>query len=458
MARPLDPPPELMDVVSRLRPANPVILESSGGPSAVSRFSIVGLPSAELDLPVASPTIPGDPVSVQLEEVLGTIPGAKGIPPPAPWEDLPFMGGWIGYFAFELGRAFEHLPSRIPPSDCPPVRLLEIPAAIVHDRRRRAAVLVVAPPPAPNAREAYARGLAELDALQALCLNRATEPSTAFTPLGPLRSTHSKEDYCRMVDDARAFIHAGDIFQVNLSQRFQARVKGDPFELYRTLRRASPAPFSAYLDFGDVQIVGSSPERFLLLDGDVIETRPIKGTYPRGVDPREDNALADALRIDPKECAEHVMIVDLERNDLGRLAARDSVEVRGLLRVERYPQVLHLVSTVRARLSRPLSLWELLRQTFPGGSITGAPKIRALEIIDALERCPRGIYTGALGYISFSGRIDLNIAIRTIIVRGGRLDLQVGGGIVAASDPAREYEETRLKAKGMCLALGLTPP
>ncbi|MHB8763375.1 MAG: aminodeoxychorismate synthase component I [Deferrisomatales bacterium] len=272
-------------------------------------------------------------------------------------------------------------------------------------------------------------------------------------PAGPLRSGFTRDGYRQAILRAKEHIAAGDVYQINLSQRFTARYGGDPVEFYRRLRRASPAPFGAALFPDGFAVLSNSPERYLLIDGDAIETRPIKGTRPRGRTPEEDRALADELRACPKERAEHVMIVDLERNDLGRVCAYATVHVPEFEVVESYANVHHLVSTVAGRVHPSRDVVDCIRNSFPGGSITGAPKVRALEVIDELEPTARGAYCGSIGYIDFAGRVDLNIAIRTAIYRDGQLHFQAGGGIVADSDPDAEYEETLTKAQSFLKAL-----
>ena len=282
-------------------------------------------------------------------------------------------------------------------------------------------------------------------------------PTPAPTPpFQGLRSSFSRAAYDAAVRRALAYIRAGDIYQVNVTQRFQARCPGDPFDAYRLLRVQSPAPFAAFLRAPDFAVLSSSPELFLRYEpaDRLIETRPIKGTRPRGSDAATDAALAREMLASEKERAENLMIVDLERNDLGKVAAIGSVRVTGLFEVETYATVHHLTSTVQARLREDRDIVDLLRATFPGGSITGAPKIRAMGIIDELEPVARGVYTGAIGYIGFDGALELNIAIRTMVITGGAAYFGVGGGIVADSEPALEYEETL--HKGAALARVLT--
>jgi para-aminobenzoate synthetase component 1 len=265
-----------------------------------------------------------------------------------------------------------------------------------------------------------------------------------------LRSTFTHRGYLDAVAKVREYIVAGDIFQANLSQRFQAPLREPPFELYRRLRRRNPAPFAAYLGFDDVTVLSASPERFLRLDHErQVETRPIKGTRPRGLVPMHDAALGRALAESEKDRAENVMIVDLLRNDLSRVCRPGTVRVPELFALEQHPTVHHLVSTVVGELEPAADAVDLTRAAFPGGSITGAPKVRAMEIIAELEPTRRGVYCGAIGYLSATGAMDTSIVIRTFVAAGGELYFQAGGGIVADSDPELEYRETLDKARGL---------
>lgn len=281
----------------------------------------------------------------------------------------------------------------------------------------------------------------------------AAESNASFSTAPEWRSNLSRAEFEEMVRRAQQYISAGDIYQVNLAQRFAAPVRSNPYILFEQLLWRSPAPGGAFLDTGERQILSSSPELFLRIRGRHITTRPIKGTRPRSRDPLLDEQLAYELLTDPKELAELVMITDLERNDLGRVCEYGSVTVSELIKLERYAQVFHLVSTVEGMLRPELSPLDALRECFPGGSISGAPKKRACEIIRELEPCPRGIYTGAIGYFGFNGDAAFSIAIRTMIQEREELHFHVGGGITADSVPAREYEETLHKAAGMKLAL-----
>jgi para-aminobenzoate synthetase component 1 len=271
-----------------------------------------------------------------------------------------------------------------------------------------------------------------------------------------LKSHFSRSEYVRSIERILRYIEEGDIYQVNLSQRFHTPYDGDPFGLFLRLYEINPAPFFAYLNAGPFQIMSSSPERFLELRGDRIETRPIKGTLPRGRTPEQDQINGQELLQSEKNRAELAMITDLLRNDIGRVSAYGTVQVQDEARLEAYTNVFHLVSIVTGRMAEGKDLVDLLRATFPGGSITGCPKIRSMEIIDKLEPTVRSVYTGSIGYLGFDGSMDLNIAIRTLIHKGKDLYYQVGGGIVYDSDPQAEYEETLHKAASMREAVAST--
>lgn len=383
----------------------------------------------------------GDPVAA-----LASAIEAEPPVPPAEVRCLPFVGGAIGYLGFELGRYIERLPATtVDDVGAPDLAVGWYDAALVWDG---------------EAGRGWLAGRPEAVSALRLRLEGGGEPPPRreLTARTPLRSNMPRSEYVEAVRRALRYIAAGDIYQVNLSQRLSARVHASGLDLYRRLRAISPAPFAAYLALGGVEVLSSSPERLLLAEGDDLETRPIKGTRPRGATAEEDARLAEELRGSAKDNAEHVMIVDLERNDLGRVSAVGSVEVPELAALEAYAQVHHLTSTVTGRRREGLGVEALLRAMFPGGSVTGAPKIRALEIIDELEPTVRGVYTGAIGYVSAHGRIDLNVAIRTVTLAGGMAHAHVGGAIVADSDPAAEYRETMDKARGMASALGAVLP
>ncbi|MEI8175459.1 MAG: aminodeoxychorismate synthase component I [Candidatus Omnitrophota bacterium] len=358
-------------------------------------------------------------------------------------DEIPFLGGAVGYFSYDLCHFLEELPSTaIDDIQIPDiwVGFYDDIVAVDHTQGRTYKIRL------------DIRGGCRTTSENPPLLHSITSESGSHE----VTSNFLKESYIAAVRKAMEYIRNGDIYQVNLSQRFEAPLTVEPFELYERLRAINPAPFAAYLDCGEAQIISSSPERFLKVDAKsrVVETRPIKGTRQRGRTGAEDRELIDELAASAKDRAEHIMIVDLERNDLGRICEYGSIELAESMVSEQYATVHHLVSTITGRLRADVDVVDCLMQCFPGGSITGAPKIRSMEIIDELEPTKRSVYTGALGYIGFNGAMDLNIAIRTFIARRGKVYFQAGGGIVADSDPEAEYQETLDKAQALFDALG----
>jgi len=377
--------------------------------------------------------------------------------------ELPFLSGLAGYLSYDLKDHLERYPSLARrESSLPDLSLGFYDVVFVWDRARDQGWIASTGLPESDPRLRSRRAEERL----AAAMRHVGEgwkgngsPARESHPRSPrIESNFTRHDYLRAVERALEHIAAGDIYQVNLAQRF--RVEPAPWAptLYRSLREESPAPFSSLVTTPAGGIVSSSPERFFKIEGERIETWPIKGTRPRGATPEEDDALAAALRSSAKDRAENVMIVDLERNDLGRICEIGSVRVTSLCDVERFANVQHLVSRVEGVLRADVGPADVIRATFPGGSITGAPKIRAIQIIDSLEPTRRGAYTGAIGYWDMSGACDWNIAIRTIVVEGGAASFHAGGGIVADSTPEGEYEETLVKAQGMMRALRVTDP
>ncbi len=391
-------------------------------------------------------------------------------------EDLPpFQGGAAGLLSYELGQAWEQIPrARFDEFQMPDmaVGIFDWVIAWDHSTNRAWIISHGFPHTKRGARtDRAARRLAEVKArlesgIGTAAIGRNSRcagpllPAEQLAPQFPapnlegLTSNIPRDAYLQKVERACEYIRAGDIFQVNLSQRLLYPLLQPPGELYVRLRRCNPAPFSGYFGVDDWAVVSSSPERFLRVWGDEIETRPIKGTRGRDVVPEADLFSRDELRNSSKDLAENVMIVDLLRNDLSRVCKPGSVSVRSLCGVETYATVQHLVSEIRARLADGRDAWDLLEAAFPGGSITGAPKVRAMEIIAELEPTARGAYCGSLFYSGFDGQTDSSILIRTMTCRRGWVQCPVGGGIVAASDPVGEYEETIHKAEGMLRALG----
>jgi para-aminobenzoate synthetase component 1 len=393
------------------------------------------------------------------------VPTAAGFP--------PFQGGIAGVFGYGLGRELESIPRerfndfRVP--DCV-VGLYDWVCSFDHLDERAWLVANNLPENRPyhsrtNAAERIAFVRELLSSARGADAPRSPRsqalPRSALCPRYPLpgfpgvTSNFDRLGYEAAVARAVEYVHAGDCFQVNLSQRLLAPLREHPLDLYGRLRSLNPAPFAGYFDLGDFQVLSASPERFLRVENGEVETRPIKGTRPRGRTPADDAALVADLAASPKDRAENVMIVDLMRNDLGRVCEYGSVRVPRVCEVETFRYVHHLVSEVRGKLRPDCGPFELLRAAFPGGSVTGAPKVRAMEIIAELEPTARGPYCGSLGFIGFDGTTDTNILIRTFTAGRGWVQFPVGGGVVADSDPRREYEETLHKAAGLLKALEL---
>ncbi len=376
----------------------------------------------------------------------------------------PFVSGLAGYISYDMKDFLERYPARARRESSLPDLCLgfyDVVFAWERERGEGWAISTGLPERDPRARAERARERLASHWRKAVEAPLAGESARAadepqFPGRAEIHSNFTRDEYLKTVEGALQHIAAGDIYQVNLAQRFQVATPSTPSAaaLYRSLRAESPAPFSSLMTLPGGGIASSSPERFFAIEGDRIETWPIKGTRPRGATVAEDKALASALRASPKDRAENVMIVDLERNDLGRICEIGSVRVPSLCEVESFANVHHLVSRVEGTLREDAAPADVIRAMFPGGSITGAPKIRAVEIIDSLEPTRRGVYTGAIGYWDQSGDCDFNIAIRTMIVEKGAISFHVGGGIVADSTPEGEYEETLVKASGMMRALG----
>lgn len=374
----------------------------------------------------------------------------------------PFTGGTAGFFGYGLGRTLERLPPEAAPfsiddQDLPDMALGFYDVVIAFDMIAQRASILSTGLPEHDTEKRNARAKQRLAEIRARLAKAKPALSTTPRNTPTLRSNFTRADYEKAVAQVIDYIHAGDIFQANLSQRFTTELaEGDSaWALYLRLRAASPAPFSSFFNFGEGTIVSSSPERFLSCRDGEVETKPIKGTKPRGRNADEDAKLAAALLASEKDRAENVMIVDLLRNDISRVCEDHSVSVTKLCELESFANVHHLVSTVRGTLRPGMAASDLLAACFPGGSITGAPKRRAMEIIAELEPTTRGPYCGAIGWLGPNGDMDSAIAIRTMIVKGRRVTFQAGGGIVADSDPAAEYEETLAKARNMCEALGI---
>jgi para-aminobenzoate synthetase component 1 len=356
--------------------------------------------------------------------------------------EVPFCGGALGYFAYDLGRRIEHLPTLAADAEhMPEMRVGLYDWAVIVDHKARKTRLV-SHGKHPGTHEAW-------PALCALFTETAEPTEQVFEVTSTVTSNMDKPRYEAAFTRIQRYITEGDCYQVNLAQRFSAKATGNAWIAYRQLRCISPAPFMAYMNFGDLQVLSASPERFLQVVGQHVETRPIKGTRPRAGDSQRDDANARDLQSSLKDRAENLMIVDLLRNDISKSCQTGSVRADRLFALESFANVHHLVSTVTGKLNPGMTAVDLLRGCFPGGSITGAPKLRAMEIIEELEPNRRGIYCGAIGYIGFDGNMDTNIAIRTAVYSDGEFRFWAGGGIVADSEMEKEYRETWDKASSM---------
>jgi len=373
-----------------------------------------------------------------------------------------FTGGLVGYLGYDTVRHLERLPATADADlGFPDALFLLTDTLLIFDNVTHRITVVsnalVQDESERGVERTYRESQQKIDAIIA-ALRRPVGAPTGFAGSSPSAapdSTLTRQGFCEAVQKAKAYIQAGDVIQVVLSQRLALATAADPFDVYRALRVVNPSPYMYYLRLGDLKVVGSSPEMLVRLEGERIDLRPIAGTRPRGATEDEDSALATELLADPKERAEHIMLVDLGRNDVGKVARVGSVAVSDLMTVERYSHVMHLVSHVRGLVEPGRSAFDVLGACFPAGTVTGAPKVRAMEIIEELEPVRRGPYAGAVGYVSFSGNLDTCITIRTILFSRGVALIQAGAGIVADSDPEREYEETMNKARALRRAIEL---
>ena len=478
---PLSPPPDPVDCCERLAGLPwRLFLDSAASGARLGRYSFVSAdPIAVMRCKGASVETFDARSGARAPSPLDALDTVRSLLAPHRVEaapDLPpFQGGAAGYIAYDWGRTLERLPApRYDDLAMPDVAIGIYDWVLAWDHQTSRAWLISTgmPETTPDAGRdrAAARAREIRTALQSAgalpkAEARATRETGDRPPAHPIesawwdprldiRSSFTKAGYLDAVQRVRDYIYAGDIFQANLSQRFEAPFRETPWTFYRRLRTRNAAPFAAFLDFPGAAVLSASPERFLRVDVDGrVETRPIKGTGPRGLGPEHDAALGRALAESGKDRAENLMIVDLMRNDLSRVCESGSVRASELFELERYATVHHLVSTVVGTLSAGRDGFDLLRAAFPGGSITGAPKLRAMEIIAELEPSARGVYCGAIGYWSVTGAVDTNIAIRTAAAIDGQLYFNAGGAIVSDSDPEREYRETLDKARGMIAAL-----
>ncbi|MCC7483800.1 MAG: anthranilate synthase component I [Burkholderiales bacterium] len=437
------------------------LLESVVGGERFGRYSFIGL-AAATRLEVRGHTcseVSGGRVlaSAERADPLAFVNDYLGRFRVAQDAKLPrFCGGLVGYFGYDTVRYIERrLAATAKPDELnvPDILLLvseEI--AIVDNLSGKLKLVVYARPDAPGAYAAARARLAEL--LARLRAPVAIPPDASGVPEPPV-SGFGEAAYHRAVERAKRYVHDGDIMQVVPSQRLSKPFRASPLALYRALRTINPSPYMYYFDFGDFHVVGASPEILARLEGDTVTVRPIAGTRRRGATPAEDAALAEELLADEKERAEHIMLVDLGRNDVGRVARTGTVRITERMVIERYSHVMHIVTNVEGTLKPGLNAIDVLRATFPAGTVSGAPKVRAMEIIDELEPVKRGIYAGAVGYLGFHGNMDVAIALRTGVVKDGKLHVQAGGGIVADSQPAAEWQETQSKARALLRAAEL---
>jgi anthranilate synthase component I len=402
-------------------------------------------------------------IEVLTEDPIATLQDLLADFHPEPPPGLPrFFGGAVGYVGYDVVRSFEHLPAHLKDDlGLPEAYFVITDTLLIFDNLRQTLKVVANSfcPSPEHADACYDAACQRIDVLAA-DLRQPIPPrkNLDLDDVGPVPATTNvtRDEYMDAVLRAKEYILAGDAFQIVLSQRFEVPREGiEPFDVYRALRVVNPSPYMFHLRFPEVQVTGASPECMVRLEGDVVEVRPLAGTRRRGETEEEDEALIEELLADPKERAEHVMLVDLGRNDLGRVAAVGSVEVDEFMTVEGYSHVMHIVSSVHGHLAPGKDASDVLRATFPAGTLAGAPKIRAMEIIEELEPCRRGVYGGAIGYLSFTGNLDLAIAIRTLISVGDSIYVQAGAGIVHDSDPEHEYDETVAKATAVVRAVSI---
>jgi anthranilate synthase component 1 len=431
-------------------PDTPAFMLESAEQGQVGRYTFIGVrPRGVLRWSLGDP---GDPYALAAEAVAGLrVAPRPGLP--------PFVGGAVGFFGYDLVRTVEHLPVRnADPLGLPDMALMLSGALVVFDHLRHSVTILahLHLHDGDSPQEADARTRATIAELRA-ALAAPLPPVPPHPPraAAEFRSNHTRAQFEGNVARIVEYVHAGDAFQVVPSQRWSAEVEMEPFSIYRGLRAVNPSPYMYFLDFGDFHVAGASPEPLLTVRGRHVSTKPIAGTRPRGATPEEDRRLAEELMSDEKERAEHVMLVDLGRNDLGRVCEYGSVEVDELMQVEAYSHVMHIVSSVSGTLREGISAMDALRSVLPAGTLSGAPKVRAMQIIDELEPVKRGGYGGAIGYLGYGGDLDTCIHIRTVVIKDGVAHVQAGGGTVADAIPANEYEESVAKSRAVLAAIKL---
>lgn len=447
------------------------LLESVEGQEKISRFSFIGIePSLILKSKGNSIEInkngsvkkyfTDDPLK-EIEKVMSSFKAAevKGLP--------RFSGGMVGYMGYDMVRFFENLPDKNPDNlKIPDSVFMMADSLVIFDHSTHKVKIVINAYLAQGfprlrsgqaklkAQEIYEKAVEKIEEIiKKLNKPEKKQKAKIKNKKRKMESNFTKKEFEGLVKRAKEYIRAGDIIQVVPSQRFHTRLNCGPFDVYRSLRSLNPSPYMYYLNFDELQIVGSSPELLVRCEDGIVETRPIAGTRPRGRSEAEDKKLEEELLADAKERAEHVMLVDLGRNDIGRVCKPGSVKVTDFMFIEKYSHVMHIVSNCKGVLDENKNSFDVLRACFPAGTVSGAPKVRAMEIIDELENTRRGYYAGAVGYFSFSGNMDTCITIRTMLVKGKDAFIQSGGGIVADSIPSKEYQETVNKAKAMVKAI-----
>lgn len=442
------------------------LLESVEGGEHVGRYSFLGVnPRGMLvfDGDTVQQTINGQTEQLALaagEDPLDRLRREFQRVQPVPVDGLPrFVGGAVGYIGYDVVRFFERLPeTTVKDLDVPDAAFLLPDTLVIFDHAKHQLIVLANAHNTGDPDAAYQDAVRRIDQVVA-SLGRPLPPpdvpaATSLPPEDSLQSNVPRHTFEAMVEAAKEYIAAGDAFQIVLSQRFTRETHAAPLTIYRAVRALNPSPYMFFLRFGDdFTLMGASPEMMVRLEDGIATTRPLAGTRKRGADDAEDRALEAELLADPKERAEHVMLVDLGRNDLGRVCDYGTVKVSDMMNIERYSHVMHIVSQVDGRLRAGLDAFDLFRATFPAGTLSGAPKVRAMEIIDELEDSRRVTYGGAVGYFSYDGSMDTCITIRSLVMQGNRVYIQAGAGVVADSDPAREYDETVNKARGLATAI-----
>lgn len=439
------------------------LLESVEGGEKIGRYSFLGSDpifivkckgrNIEIISKGKKSKMQGDPIDA-LKKIMSRYKPVKikGLP--------RFHGGLVGYLGYDIVRNFEKLPDHNPDDlKLPDMQLLLTDTILAFDHIKHKISIISNVLIEGDPGKAYEAAIKRIDALR----KKLTAPSKSLNKTGAEKrkalkpiSNYSRAEFENKVREAKHHVEIGDIIQVVLSQRFSTKIKGDTFNIYRQLRTLNPSPYMYYLKLGDVRLIGTSPEVMVRLEERVATIRPIAGTRRRGLTHGEDSKLEKELLADEKEKAEHIMLVDLGRNDLGRVCQFNTVKINELMSIEKYSHVMHIVSDISGTLKKGEDAFSLIQASFPAGTVTGAPKVRAMELIDQMENVRRGPYAGAVGYFSFYGDLDTCITIRTILVKGDTAYVQAGAGIVADSNPAKEYEETLNKAKAMLKAVELS--